>query len=265
MFEKENIEAKYVIWDKETNWKQFDGAVIKSPWDFIYKHQKFIDWLQNIEKEVPIVLNSPKLVLWSIQKFIYLKYLQEQGVNIITTLFIENEITENEIESFISKEKVDYFIVKGGIGAGSIFCEKFKVEDIKKGLEHANNLLKEYPVLIQPFVENIKIGERSIFYIDKKLTLSVIKIPKEDEYRVQADYGGTRKLFNPSKEDINFSDDVISKIKDDFLYARVDYVIYKDKPALMELELDSPYLYSSIDSIILEKFVEATKRKIFVK
>lgn len=221
-----------------------------------------MEWLENIEKICPNVYNSPKLVSWSIKKYNYLKYLQDQGVYIIPTLFVHSKVEENEIKEFLLKEESDTFIVKGGIGAGSIYCEKFNIKDMEKAKEHINDLLKEYPVLVQPFVESIKDGEKSLFFIERDMVLTVVKKPKDGDFRVQSEYGGSKDLFTATKEEIDFGKNVISKIQDYFLYGRVDFVHYKGNPALMELELDSPYLYSNVDPLILEKFVNAVAMKI---
>ena len=70
-----------------------------------------------------------------------------------------------------------------------------------------------------------------------------MKKASDGEYRVQAEYGGSYQISTPPYALIRFAEDVLGHVRSDYLYARVDLVIYESLPMLMELELIEPELF----------------------
>ena len=55
--------------------------------------------------------------------------------------------------------------------------------------------------MVQPFLKNIiDEGEYSLFYFDGKFSHSVLKKPKEKDFRVQEEHGGDIQPFKVSSE-----------------------------------------------------------------
>ena len=68
---------------------------------------------------------------------------------------------------------------------------------------------------------------------------------------------GYSRLFNPSINIINDAEKLLSYVRGDILYARIDGTIIENEFVLMELELIEPDLFFDYHRKAREEFVEA--------
>ena len=101
----------------------------------------------------------------------------------------------------------------------------------------------------------------AIFYFGGQLSHTILKQPKENDFRVQEEYGGQNRLIEtPEKKLQARADQVISALSSIPLYARVDMVRFHQDFYLMELELIEPSLFFSMDPNSPERFAMAFDR-----
>src|SRR5688572_33479553 len=98
--------------------------------------------------------------------------------------------------------------------------------------------------MVQPFMANIvDEGEYSLFYFNGEFSHAINKCPKDNDFRVQEEHGGSITAIKPDERMHQAGREVIDAIQA-MLYARVDLV--RDAAGdlcLMELELIEPALY----------------------
>lgn len=73
-----------VVWDdEEVDWSGFDACVVRSVWDYHFKHERFLVWARRAGAAIPL-WNGPELLAWNSEKT-YLLALDERGVPTIPT------------------------------------------------------------------------------------------------------------------------------------------------------------------------------------
>src|SRR5205085_12062524 len=109
---------------------------------------------------------------------------------------------------------------------------------------------------VQKFIDEIKNGEWSLLFFNKKYSHSVLKVPKSDDFRVQSEFGG-EYIYNEAPERlIEQAQKIVDNVKDELLYARVDGIFMDGQLYLMELELIEPDLFLN-DEKIWDRFAKA--------
>ncbi len=251
-FKNKGFEAQAVIWtDKAVEWSSFEAIIIRNTWDYFHRRLEFENWIQALlTLKVPI-FNEPQIILKNLHKF-YLRDFENSGIVIIPTGFISNNDTFDNLENW---SKV---VLKPAVSAGS---EDTHLIDLKK-TNNLNELIKVGEWLIQPFLEEIKQGEISLVFFNKKYEYSIIKRPKTGDFRVQKQFGGEYLEYEPSAKTIATAQYIIDKISEDLLFARVDGVLVNDDFLLMELELIEPDLYFDIIDGAASLFVNSVLSKI---
>ena len=250
------IEAVPLVWnDTSIDWQNFDCLLLRSIWDYHLHVEIFFEWLEMLgEIQVPI-FNPLSIVNWNRQKF-YLEELEEQGVRIIPTIFIK------KTNSFSLKELAikgwDKIVIKPAVSANAFLTEYFSINEINQIEAKYKPIAKERDLLVQCFISEIQTdGEVSLIFFHKKYSHAVLKKAANGDFRVQSDHGGSTLPFNPDPSIIATTQRILSYIKEDLLYARVDGVIRDGEFILMELELIEPELFFHHSQGAEERFVEA--------
>ncbi|MBG6111493.1 glutathione synthase/RimK-type ligase-like ATP-grasp enzyme [Flavobacterium sp. CG_9.10] len=251
---KHDIVAKPVIWsDKTINWKQYDYLIFRNTWDYFEKETEFNLWLDQIEKSGIKTLNSIEIIKQNKHKF-YLREMENQGISILPTVFIDKTNSLNLAELIPSHWKKA--VIKPAFSAGSYLTEVFDVANIEKVNADYKDLAQEKELLLQEFMPEIQIvGETSFIFFNKKFSHAVNKKPVEGDFRVQSQFGGKYILVQPSQELIEKAQRVVDTFDENLLYARVDGIIIDDELFLMEIECIEPDLYFDISEGALERFV----------
>lgn len=228
--EADGHEVKTFSWREDVDWSSYDCGIIRTTWDYMKYPEEFYQKLEMISKQTKL-LNPLSTIKWNIYKS-YLKNFQDQGVRIVPTVFFSHKEGLKIPESW--PEKV---VVKPVVSAGA-----YKTMVLSK--EEATSLhLTEGDWMCQPFLPQIKDGEYSLIYFNKKFSHALVKVPKAGDFRVQEEFGGDIIPVNPTPEMLSLSDSIMNVVKEGLLYARVDLVPYEGDYALMELELIEPALY----------------------
>ena len=100
-----------------------------------------------------------------------------------------------------------------------------------------------------------KEGEFSLFYFGDTYSHTILKTPKQDDFRVQEEHGGRLKKVEPEKALQKIGKEILDQLEPQPLYTRIDFVrTAEDGFALMELELIEPSLYFNMDPESPERF-----------
>ena len=249
-----NIESSAVIWsDKTVNWTDFDYLIFRNTWDYFEKETEFKIWLDHIEKLGIKTLNPIEVIKQNIHKF-YLREMEQQGITILPTLFIDKTAHLDLAKRIPSHWKKA--VIKPAFSAGSYLTEVFDVSNSTEIDQQYERIALEKELLVQEFMPQIQtLGETSFIFFNKKFSHAVNKKPVEGDFRVQSLFGGIYTLVHPSQDLIQKAQKVVDTFKEDLLYARVDGILIDQELYLMEVECIEPDLYFNLSENSLKRFV----------
>lgn len=247
-------QVETLSWSRNADWSKYECAIIRTTWDYMERPVEFFAKLEEISKKTRL-FNSLETVSWNIHKS-YLKSYRDKGITIVPTVFFKH--TENLI--LPSEWKAQKFVIKPSISAGSYKTLVFTREEIESKKYLSELVAGDW--MCQPFLDEIKDGEISLVYFNKKFSHALKKIPKAGDFRVQEEFGGNIVSLTPDDTLMKVGHNIMQTTKDDCLYARVDVVPVQGHYALMELELIEPSLYFRTHSDAAKNFVKALHEKI---
>lgn len=256
---KFNITVIPTIWDDATiKWQDFDLVVVRSPWDYYLKADKYAQCLQQFLGSETKLLNPPQAILDNIDKR-YLLEFEKQGIPIIPSELVEKG-SDNTLHDLINKRDWNKVVVKPVISAGAYGTWRSSLSTSRNDQEKFAEQISRETVLIQPFMPEIQNeGEWSIMYIDGQYAHSVLKKASGNDFRIQEEHGGTTQAIEPSAEILKQTQLIIDSQNEKLLYARVDGVIRNGQFLLMELEINEPSLFFEFSDKAASMFTEAIR------
>lgn len=243
-----------ISWSKpDVDWSKYDVAVIRTTWDYTKRRSEFLAKLAKIEKQGCKVLNPISVIEWNSHKS-YLKNLEAKNISIIKSYFLD-QIQADDLSALLQKDLK--YVIKPIVGATAEHIQILNKLDM---IDRVKNLQDPKNWFIQPYIEEILTGERSLFYFNSEFSHACLKVPKNGDFRVQEEHGGIISNYEPTIEDFNFAQKVLSAIDDNLLlYCRIDFLKTKLGPQLIELELIEPSLYFRVAEYSANNFIRALK------
>jgi len=232
-----------VVWDDEAVvWGDFDACVVRSVWDYHFKHERFLAWARRVGAEIPL-WNGPELLAWNSEKS-YLRGLAERGLPTIPTAWVARGEAAKLSELLAARGWAEA-VIKPTVDLGALNLRR--VHDGGDGIDQIafEGLLTQHDVMVQPYLESIAAaGETSLIYVGGELRHTVRKRPREGDFRVQPSWGGSVGAVEPSAAELEVAAATLAALDEAPLYARVDLVAGSDgSPLLIELELIDPHLF----------------------
>lgn len=262
--------------DKSVDWNNYDAVMIRTTWDYQQYPAEFFGVLETIDRSNALLINPLEIVRWNINKK-YLLDLAEEGVKIPPTVH-GFHIDEVNFDTIFEVEGSDSLIIKPTVSANADHTYWFTPANIKELLPKIKESFKNREFFIQPFLENvIKEGEYSLIHFGGKLSHTVLKTPKTNDFRVQEEHGGIITSVQPAPEIIKTAENVIAALGriislgkitalqssngDIPFQVRVDLVRNKNNEfELMELEMIEPSLYFRTHADSVKNFVEGLEK-----
>lgn len=264
----EGLKVNRVSWDDpDFDWSSTKYALFRAVWDYFERYEEFSNWFKATAAKTTFI-NSQELINWNIDKH-YLKDLNEKGVNIPKTLFVEKG--ENlSLLTALGKAKnlgvnSDNFVLKPCVAGGARHTYRFHFSDWQKHDAIFRELISKEAMMVQEFQKNIvSEGEVSMMVFNGEYTHAVLKQAKKGDFRVQDDWGGTVHGYKPSQEEIDFSINAFEQCPEKPSYGRAD--IFKDNEgniALAELEIFEPELWFRMHPEAATILAESIKKQFF--
>lgn len=254
-FAERGWQVEFVSWRHTgIDWDNYEAVIIRSPWDYQKDPEKFLSVLEDIDHSSARLENNLELVRRNIHK-IYLRDLEDRGVNIVPTLW-RNFFRSDTFEKLFDVLETDEIIIKPVISANADDTFRLTGDTGLATLRKLETTFSNRAYMVQPFMQYIiDEGEFSLFFFGNTYSHTVLKTPAEKDFRVQEEHGGKLRKTEPDPVLLNQAQEVIQTIRPEPLYARVDYVrTGTDSFALMELELIEPSLYFNMDPDSPERF-----------
>ena len=263
-----DVVAEVVPWHRErARWDRFDMVVVRSTWDYAFRREEFVDWVEGIGDHLH---NSAELLKWNSDKR-YLADLARAGIRVV-----ETEYVPPGTEATIAREVV----VKPTVSGGGRDTGRFSVEDA----EMAHALIATIhdagkTAMVQPYNSNVDaLGETAVVMIDGEFSHALRKgavlrpneiAPVRDDELAAAEVMYDPDLVTPgaaTQAELEAATEITAELERRFgvrpLYARVDLVTAADgEPELMELEAVEPNFYHDLAPGSVERFAEAIVRR----
>jgi len=257
--ERRAIDATPVIWDSDADWSRFDTVVVRSIWDYHLKYDRFLHWLDALEKNGIRVHNPLSVLRWNADKH-YLTQLEQRGVRITPTRVIEQN-SGITLDDVLAETGWAHYVVKPTVsstGYQTWFAgTPISADDRARFAQQVTQM----PLLVQEFVAGVHSGERSFVFIDGQYTHCILKRAAANEFRVHIEHGGTVERTDASQPEIGWAQSVIDAWgEQNWTYARVDAVTGSDGMVLMEFELLDPELFFAFDPNAMERFISRIVR-----
>jgi glutathione synthase/RimK-type ligase-like ATP-grasp enzyme len=246
-----------VSWRKpDVDWNNYDVVVIRTTWDYQDDVEGFMACLRRIEASSAQLQNSLKIVEWNISKR-YLKDLQNQGINIVPTLWFDS-FSLPELQTGFTHFDTPQIVIKPLVSANADHTYRLTPEDLIAQADELKTVFAHREFMLQPFLTGIvDEGEYSLFYFAGHYSHSILKQPSSGDFRVQEEHGGSLSSVQPCEEMLTTARHCLAALPADVLYARVDLVRHKNEFAVIEIELIEPSLYFNMDPESPQRFVDA--------
>ncbi len=240
------LDADFRVWDDaSTDWSDYDRVILRSVWDYSWRHHQFLDWCRSVG---PARLrNPPEMVAFNLDK----RYLADLAVRSVSTTYVN---VGDALPGFDHEVVVKPNISAGARDTGRFASLSAAVELIER--IHASGRI----ALVQPYLPAVdERGETSVVFIGGEVSHVLTKRAvlrregvapvAEGKLRVAAAML-EEDLVAPGaadEEQMSLAGDVHDEISDRFgtpLYARVDLI--RDgagEPSVSEVELIEPRLY----------------------
>jgi hypothetical protein len=250
------------VWNEpNVNWTNYNSVIIKSPWDYHENHEDFLTWLEHLTAQGIKVLNSAETIRWNSDKH-YLKDVLDSGLPTIPTIYLEKGESLDSTKNYFLELNTPKLVIKPCISAGAKNTVLVSPEEFPELTHLINGWLEQEAYMVQPFIKEILEGEWSLLFFGGKYSHSLLKTPKDEDFRVQHYLGGKVNYIAADEKLILQAGQFIEKFAADTLYARVDGVVIEGIFHLMELELIEPYLFLNNDAQRLENYFQALNAKI---
>lgn len=246
--EDKGFRVARTFWDDEHfKWHEARFALFRATWDYFHRFNEFHLWLNNRSKDIHFI-NPHSIIQWNVDKH-YLGVLQQKGINIPPTLFIEQG-EQRSLQDIIMQSGWNKVILKPAIAGAARHTYLLDASTAVLHQTLFQQLIHSEAMLLQEFQEQIvSKGEVSFMVFGGKYSHSVLKKAQKGEFRIQDDFGGTVHPYTATQEEIDFAEQVIACCDELPVYARVD-VMWDNENNLCvsELELIEPELWFRMDA-----------------
>ncbi len=252
------VRARLVAWDADVDWGRVALVVVRTPWDYTDRHERFLEWVR-ATAAITSVVNDAELIAWNIHKG-YLVELGHAGVPVVPTSLVPRGAGIADVHDVLAAHAGEV-VIKPAISAGARGAIRVDVA-CEQAASHVAALLEAGDALIQPYVRAVESGEVSLMYFDGVLSHAVRKLPAGGDFRVQVEHGGSVEPHVATAAECAVADAVLAAVPAPACYARIDLVTAEQGPLLMEAELIEPELFLPDDRGAPARFAEVLARRI---
>ena len=259
---KRGISTQRVDWsDDQVDWTKADAAVVRTTWDYFNRFKTFDRWLDRVSQLIPFI-NTIELLRWNMDKH-YLLDLEARGFPIVPSIFIEKGESRSLAEIHTSSGW-DEVILKPCVSGTARHTYRL---DSRNSAAHEGilaELLQEESMMLQEFHDTIlDRGEVSHMVMNGNYTHSVLKQSKGDDFRIQANFGGTIHKYTASDKEKSLAESVFASCTPCPVYGRLDIMWNAaGEPMIGELEIIEPDLWMRMSPDSAEQFAIGIANKL---
>ena len=229
-----SVEAR--SWTEPGDLAGFDLVTPLVAWGYHLDPVRWHELLDRLEREAIPTLNPVPLLRWNSDKR-YLAELGSKGIATIPTRLIES--LDDAALTAVRKEFGDELVIKPPVSASADGTHR-----LGRGDPIPEDAL-DRTMMVQPFLRSVsEEGEYSTMLFNGEFSHTIVKRPKQGDYRVQPHLGGSERPCDPPEGAIELAKSALAAAPAEAVYARVDMVRDNDGSlAIIELELIEPALW----------------------
>jgi hypothetical protein len=238
------------------DWSNPQMTVIRATWGYYHQRADFLTWAEHVSG-LHALWNPLDIIRWNTHKF-YLRDLEEQGIPIVPTLWLEQG-AHVDLASLMKQHDWSRIVLKPAVSAAAHATLLVTSESVETGQAHLEQYLPGNDMLLQPFLSTVTSSrERSLIFIDGIFTHAIERAPA-----LGLDATAEDRLITAQEEELSLSQRLLALLPTQPLYARVD-LIHDEAGTLrlMELELVEPGLWLKLAPHAVEHFADAIARKV---
>jgi hypothetical protein len=195
----------------------YDILILRSPWDYMdnkHSETRFLSWLESLQANGVNVLNRVEICKWSLDKH-YLRDLEMVGVRVVPSQFVEPDTDAEPLmrAAFAQHHAV---VVKPVVAAAAKDCNAIRTAQQLESFVNERFAALRTPgraFILQPFIPEIAtVGEISVVFLCGRYSHAVRKLPKQGDWRVQDELGGSVESVDPSDDLVAFAEDAYRKV-----------------------------------------------------
>jgi glutathione synthase/RimK-type ligase-like ATP-grasp enzyme len=259
---KFGIDVIGVPWDEAgIDWAGFEAVVLRSCWNYIHHPREFVSWIEMLERKGVWLVNDFQTVRWNMEKT-YLKDLVDACVEVVPTVYTPqgSGISIGEVLKQYGWARA---VIKPTISGTALHTWVSSTGSLKEDQRQLDTLLGKRSMMLQKYLPEVETdGEWSLIYFHGQYSHAVIKVPREGDFRVQKDFGGSEQPMNPELSIRRRAEEILRVRGRDSVYARVDGVMHERRFLLMELELIEPVLFLGSNPGAAERFAVAIEKNV---
>jgi hypothetical protein len=254
---RRGVKVDTVPWDRPgMDWRQYALVVIRSTWDYQHDAEAFIGVLEGIERAGVRLENGSEIARWNMRKT-YLRELAARGIETVPTFWRER-LAPGELVPLFEECRSEEAVIKPVMSANAQGAWRLDAGRARGHAAEIEAYFADRPLMMQPFERGVvEEGEYSMIYLKGAHSHSILKTPKQGDFRVQEEHGSEIRRIEPEPALLAAGDAAIAAIGQKLLYARADFVRSGDGFRVMELELVEPSLYLRTDPGAAERVADA--------
>jgi glutathione synthase/RimK-type ligase-like ATP-grasp enzyme len=250
------LEGRPAVWsDPGVDWTSFDLVVANGAWDNIHRVDEFLAWVDRVGSRLGVpMVNSPEVLRWNIDKR-YLRDLDQQGVPIVPTVWVEPGQDAVDLRALV--RSAAELVVKPAVSGGGHLTARYGGGEYEAVRSHVETLTaRGKAAMVQPYVAAVdREGEAGLVFVGGEFSHAIHKAPMirpgvgpqdsliENQVVGAATATATQRALGARA--VAAAEDLFGPTT----YARVDMVNLEDgTPALLELELLDPVLFLTTDA-----------------
>lgn len=245
--QRQGVSVVPVPWDDAVApWDTFQLVLIRSPWGFFFHTERFLAWLDRLERASVPLYNPAAVVRGNMSKR-YLIDLERGGATIVPTEVVARTVATDagaqHARSVIGARGWHEVVLKPASLGGAYNIHRLVANQAEAIGAHAAAILAEDDLIMQEFFPEIGIGELSLVFFEGVFSHAVRKVPAAGDWREQKMYGGTVERYFPSPTLVDQAQGAIQILAPEALYARVDGMERGGTLYINEVELIDPRLF----------------------
>ena len=199
----------------ETDFLEMDFVLMRQEPPFNMHYITYTHILEHLPKNVRVI-NNPASVRNAPEKLLVTFFKDLMPETIISL----------DVDSVINFQKIHKDIVlkplygKGGEGI-------IRLQENENIVEEINNFIKDQdePIMVQPFLPEVKYGDKRIIILDGVPVGCLNRIPAKDEFRSNLGVGGIPKLSELSDSDIKICEAIKPTLKEmNLVFVGIDVI-----------------------------------------
>lgn len=229
------------VWDGPgTDWRGFDGVLIRSTWDYHHRLGDYLAWAEEVDGATTL-LNPLSLVRGFTCKT-YLGRLAAEGVPVVPTRFLARGETL-DLAALLDSTGWQGAVVKPTVSLDSFGTFRVLPDDLEAGQARLDQASQDRDHMVQPYLDTVdEPGERCLVHLAGKLSHTV---RKRSLFRGGRAVGPEGVLVEAAEDERALAAALLARPElAGALYARVD--LLRDPqgaPRLLELEVVEPTLF----------------------